>query len=262
MDLAAFLAPLSALDLGVLVAITAVMALGGFVKGAVGFALPMIAISGVGSFLTAQETIAVLILPTFVSNLWQTLRQGLGPAIGTFRRFWRLNLVLVVLIGLVAQAVPSIPSDWLFVFLGMLITFIAALQLAGWRPQAPDGEGPRRRLEWLAGGIGGVTGGLAGVWGPPVLFFLIALGTPKTDQVRAQGLAFFLGSIVLVSAHLKSGILNAETVPLSAAMCLPVVAGMALGLMAQDAMDQRRFRQITLAVLCIAGLNLLRRGLL
>ena len=34
-----------------------------------------------------------------VSNLAQALRQGIGPAIESLRRFWLLNLVLVVMIG-------------------------------------------------------------------------------------------------------------------------------------------------------------------
>jgi len=46
------------------------------------------------------------------------------------------------------------------------------------------------------------------------------------------------------------------------AMCLPAAVGMAIGLRYQDRMDQALFRKVALAVLCIAGLNLLRRGLM
>jgi len=107
-----------------------------------------------------------------------------------------------------------------------------------------------------------VCGGLSGVWGPPVLFFLIALDLEKTLQIRALGLAFTVGSIILVPAHLVSGLLNGLTLPFSLAMCLPAAIGMVGGLKAQDRMDQRLFRRMTLVVLCLAGLNLLRRGLL
>ena len=85
---------------------------------------------------------------------------------------------------------------------------------------------------------------------------------PKQQQVRAQGLTFLVGAVILVFAHLESGVLNALTLPLSLTMCLPLLAGMALGLKAQDRMDQQRFRRIALLVLCVAGLNLLRRGML
>jgi hypothetical protein len=95
-----------------------------------------------------------------------------------------------------------------------------------------------------------------------VLFFLISLDLQKTLQIRALGLAFTVGSIILVPAHLASGLLNAMTLPFSLAMCLPVAVGMVAGLKAQDRMDQRLFRRMTLVVLCLAGLNLLRRGLM
>jgi len=257
-----FFAPLAEVDPVVLIAAAAIMAFGGFVKGAVGFALPMIGIGGLGSFMPAQDTVAILIFPTVLSNFWQTVRQGIGPAAETLGQFWKLNLLLGLTIGVAAQWVPDIPSAGLFVFLGVLITSAAALQLAGWQPRAPAAAGKRAALEIVTGLVAGVCGGLSGVWGPPVLFFLIALDLGKVRQIRAIGLAFTVGSVVLVPAHLASGILNGLTLPFSALMCLPVVAGMLAGLWCQDRMDQRLFRRLTLAVLCLAGLNLLRRGLM
>ena len=256
---------MSGLDLAdplALAAAAGIMFLGGLIKGAVGFALPMIAVAGIGSFLTAQDALALLILPVFMSNLWQTLRQGLRAAIETGRRFWKLNLILVALIAVIAQAVPEMSSRLLFLALGAIVSTAAALQLVGWRPLAPREPALRTVAELTAGTLGGIAGGLSGVWGPPVLFYLVALRLPPVEQVRAQGLTFFLGSCVLLGAHLNSGLLNRETMPLSAAMCVPVALGMAAGLRLQDRMDPVRFRRITLVVLCLAGLNLLRRGLI
>ena len=257
-----FFAPLAQIDPVILIAATAIMALGGFVKGAVGFALPMIGIGGIGSFMPAQETVAILLLPTLFSNLWQTLRQGIGPAVLTLRQFWKLNLLLGLTIGLAAQLVPWIPSTGLFVFLGGLVSLAAGLQLIGWQPRAPAAPGPRTALEIVTGLVAGICGGLSGVWGPPVMFFLISLGAQKTLQIRSLGLAFLVGSAILVPAHAKSGILDGQTLPFSLAMCLPVAVGMWIGLRYQDQMDQALFRKIALAVLCVAGLNLLRRGLM
>lgn len=257
-----FFAPLAGIDPTVLIAAAAIMLLGGFVKGAIGFALPMIGIGGIGSFMPAPETVAVLVLPTVFSNLWQTLRQGITPAISTIRQFWKLNLLLGLTIGLAAQLVPAIPSAGLFVFLGALISAAAGLQLAGWRPRAPEAPAPRALLEVAVGLFAGISGGLSGVWGPPVLLYVISLQTTKAQQIRALGLPLLIGSMVLFPAHLKSGLLDSVTLPLSLAMSLPVFLGMWIGLRYQDRMDQVLFRKITLAVLCIAGLNLLRRGMM
>ena len=93
-------ADLTQLDIGLLAAISAVMALGGFVKGAVGFAMPMISLAGLGLFLTAQEAIALVAIPAALTNVWQTLREGFSPAIATIRRFWLMNAVMAVLLAL------------------------------------------------------------------------------------------------------------------------------------------------------------------
>lgn len=257
-----FFAPLAQIDPIILAAAAAIMLLGGFVKGAVGFALPMIGIGGIGSFMPAQETVAILLLPTLFSNFWQTLRQGIGAAALTLRLFWKLNLLLGLTIGLAAQFVPWIPSAALFIFLGGLVSLAAGLQLVGWRPRAPAAAKPRKILEIVTGLVAGICGGLSGVWGPPVMFFLISLETEKTLQIRSLGLAFLVGSAILIPAHVTSGILDGVTLPFSLAMCLPVAVGMWAGLRYQDRMDQALFRKIALAVLCIAGLNLLRRGLM
>ena len=51
----------------------------------VGFALPLIALSLAGSFLPYEVAVALLIVPMLVSNLFQALRQGIGPALGSLR---------------------------------------------------------------------------------------------------------------------------------------------------------------------------------
>jgi len=79
--------------------------------------------------------------------------------------------------------------------------------------------------------------------------------------VVIQGVVYGLGAVMLCAAHLRSGVLSGATLPLSALMVLPALAGMALGLAVQDRFDQRTFRRATLAVLLVAGLNLLRRAL-
>ncbi|MEM0922758.1 MAG: sulfite exporter TauE/SafE family protein [Pseudomonadota bacterium] len=256
-----FFEPLGQFELSVILGAAAVVALGSFVKGAIGFALPTIAFAFITMFLTPQETIGLMILPLLLSNWWQMMRQGMGAAWHSLRSFWRLNLVLFGLIGFVAQAVPHIAPERLVLVLGLVVSLTAALQLAGWRPAIPAGGALRRRGEIATGGLAGVIGGLTGVWGPPVMFFLIALGISKTEQIRVQGVCFFLGSVVLVGAHLTSGVINAATLPFSVAMVPAMALGMLLGLKAQDRLDQERFRRITLLVLCLAGLNLLRQGL-
>jgi uncharacterized membrane protein YfcA len=241
-----------------LVGAAAAVALGGFAKGVVGFALPLIALSLLGSFLPYDTAVALLIVPMLVSNLFQALRQGIGPALGSLRRFWRLNLVLVTMILVSAQLVVALPDRLLFGIIGTAVTLFAASQLAGWRPRFDLRH--QGRVEVGVALVAGFFGGLSGIWGPPLVMYLIAVNLPKTEMVRTQSLSFLLGSAVLFFAHLHSGVLDPVTLPASAWMVLPTMLAMFLGYRVHDRLDQRRFTTLTLAVLVLSGLNLLRRA--
>lgn len=244
--------------LGLAIAI-AVMTLAGFVKGSVGFALPMVAVSGLGSALPPTYAVAGLLLPALLTNIWQALRDGWSTAVETLLAWWRYTLLIVVVIALVAPFVAVMSPATLFLALGIGISSFATLQLFGWKPSEAIMASPW--AERLSAIIGGIFGGLAGVTGPPVVMYLLARGVQKFEQVRLQGIIFFFGLAVLVLIHGGTGVLNPVTGTLSALLVLPAFAGMAVGLFVQDRMDQALFRKATLVVLVLAGLNLLRRGI-
>ena len=241
-------------------AILAVTLLGGFVKGTVGFAMPMVMISGIGSFFPPETALAALILPTLATNVLQSLRNGLGAAVASARLHWRYIAIVMVMIALSAQLVNLFSDRAMFLFIGIPVVAFACLQLSGLRFSIP----PSRRIpaEIAIGSFAGFTGGISGVWGPPTVIYLTALETMKVEQLRVQGIVYGLGAVVLTFAHLRSGVLNAETAPLSAALLVPAVIGIAIGFRVADRLDQARFRKATLLVLVIAGLNLVRRGLM
>ncbi|RVT82301.1 sulfite exporter TauE/SafE family protein [Rhodobacteraceae bacterium CCMM004] len=235
--------------------------LAGFVKGTVGFAMPMVMISGLGSVLSPEIALAALILPTLVSNLWQALRGGLAAAMGAAAEHWRYIGIVLVFIALSAQLVTRLPAQALFLALGIPVTLFAVLQLAGWRLRL-TAQRARRRAEIVIAAVAGVIGGMTGVWGPPTVLYLTALETPKRRAMQVQGVVYGAGAVMLTLAHVQSGVLNAQTLPLSLGMLVPALAGLALGFAVQDRLDQEKFRRATLAVLVIAGLNLIRRGVL
>ncbi len=248
------------LSLLALTAALAVTGFAGFVKGAVGFAMPMIMISAFSGFLTPHQALAGLILPTLVTNLTQALRDGLPVAVATARHYHRFVIATLVLLLVSAQFVELIPQTLFLVLLGLPITVFAALQLAG-RKLALRLE-HRHRAEWVLGAIGGLYGGVSGVWGPPLLVYLLSVGTDKAETVRVQGVIFLLGAITLLGAHLGTGVLDGPNLIFSALLVLPALAGQTLGQALQDRLDQARFRRWTQVLLVLTGLNLVRQALL
>lgn len=237
-----------------------VAVLAGLVKGMVGFAMPMVLISGLSTVFPPEIALAWLILPTLVTNLWQALRQGVGAAFLSLKKFWLFLVAGGVCMVAAAPLVPLLPGAVMLLILGVPISIYALTSLAGHPPRLPPNPG--RRAEAGMGALAGVFGGLSGVWGPPTVALLTALETPKQEQVRVQGVVFGLGALILVAAHTASGVFNAQTAPMSALLVVPSLAGLALGFAIQDRTDQRLFRRLTLLVLLVAGLNLVRRGVL
>ncbi|MCC5988510.1 MAG: sulfite exporter TauE/SafE family protein [Pararhodobacter sp.] len=232
----------------------------GFVKGAVGFAMPLIMIAAFSSFMSPELALAALILPVLTTNFHQSLRSGWRPALGSVHRYWRLIAMTALGIVISAPFVVILPQQLLFALLGVPVMLFALVQLTGWAPVIP----PRHRNGWEygLGTVGGLYGGISGIWGPPAIVYLLAVGAQKAEMVRVLGVVFVIGAVVLAGAHLASGVLNAVTLPLSAALVVPATIGMWLGFRLQDRLDAVRFRRWTLFVLIVVAANLLRRAIM
>ncbi len=231
----------------------------GFVKGAVGFAMPLIMISGISVLIDPQLVVAGIILPIVMSNALQVLRAGFPAARDALIEYRRYVAVVCVMILVSAQFLTAIPARAMYIVLGVPVIALSILQLTGFRFTVPPGS--RARFDWGIGLAAGILGGLAGTWGPPTVLYLLALDTPKAKQMAVQGVVFGLGSAALLVGHLQSGVLNRETVPLSVFLLIPGALGMWIGFQLGDRLDQSKFRRATLIVLIVAGLNLVRRGL-
>lgn len=237
----------------------AVTLFAGFVKGAVGFAMPLIMVSAFSAFLPAEVALAGLILPTVITNLSQAFRQGVPAAVETSIQYRRFLIGTVVFILISAQLFDYIPRMAYLLLLGIPVTAFAALQLAGVPLALPLRH--RNGAEWVLGVIGGLYGGISGIWGPPLLVFLLSTGVAKVEMVRVQGVIFLIGAVALLFAHLGTGLASPERLAFSAALVLPAMIGMQIGYRIQDRLDQARFRRWTQILLVISGLNLVRQAL-
>jgi len=248
------LMPLWAFGAAVLVTFAA-----GFVKGSVGFAMPLIMISGLAMFLEPTLVIAGVVLPIVVSNFLQVARYGRLEARSAIIEHWRYIVTVCLMILVVAQFVTVIPGHVMYLILGVVVVALSVIQLSGVRFHIAPAH--RRRAEWGTALLAGGLGGLAGTWGPPTVLYLIALDTPKARQMLVQGVVYGLGAVSLLAAHLHSGVLNRVTIPFSAMLLIPAFLGMQAGFRLSDRMHPDVFRKVTLVVLVVAGANLIRRGL-
>ncbi|MDE4098374.1 MULTISPECIES: sulfite exporter TauE/SafE family protein [Rhodobacterales] len=242
-----------------LAAAFAVALVAGTVKGMVGFAMPMILVSGLSMFMPPEIALAGLILPTVVTNGMQAFRHGFAAAVQSLKRFRLFLLVGLVFLLTSAQLVRVLPQQVMLLIIGVPVSLFALTQLMGKQLTLAR---PTPRSEVLVGGFAGLIGGMSGIWGPPTVAYLTALGTEKSEQIRVQGVIYGMGAVALLAGHIGSGVMRAETAPFSVALILPAVMGMWIGGRLHDRIDQVAFRRLTLFVLLVAGLNLLRRALM
>ena len=118
-DLIPFLAP-AGFVLAFVVALVA-----GTIKGLVGFAMPMIMVSGLSSIMAPDLALAGLILPTLVTNGFQALKQGPGAAWESIKRFRAFLLVGGLFLMMSAQMVRVLPAQVMLLIIGAPITLFA-----------------------------------------------------------------------------------------------------------------------------------------
>ncbi|MEM8552427.1 MAG: sulfite exporter TauE/SafE family protein, partial [Pseudomonadota bacterium] len=80
------------------VLVVAITLVAGFVKGTVGFAMPMIMISGLGSVLPPELALAALIAPTLVTNAFQAFRGGIQAVAVSAKAHRRYIVIVLVMI--------------------------------------------------------------------------------------------------------------------------------------------------------------------
>ena len=251
---------LNLMPLWALVAALGVTLFAGIVKGAIGFGVPLIILSGLTLFLDPLLAVAGLVLPALISNLVQVARHPRAEIWDAVQEHWRYIAMVCVLILGVSQLVVYVPERVFLLILGVPVMVLSVVQLAGVTFSIPPER--RRVAEWSIGGLTGILGGFTGSWGPLTVLYLIALEMPKMRQLLVQGVVYSLGAAFLLVGHLQSGVLNAVTIPFSALLLVPIYIGMLIGFWLGAKLDAALFRKLTLLLLVVAGANLVRRGLL
>jgi uncharacterized membrane protein YfcA len=119
----------------------AVFLIAGTVKGLVGLGLPTITIALTSLVPPLTESIALIALPTIVTNIWQAAVGGRFRYI--VRRHWPLIVPLMLALYLTMWLVGQKGPNWASVVLGLVLVVYGAMGLARLRLRvSPDLEKP------------------------------------------------------------------------------------------------------------------------
>jgi hypothetical protein len=236
-----------------LVALTFLMA--GLVKGTVGLGLPTIVLGMLTVPLGITQAIAVLLVPSLVTNAVQGLSGD--TALATCRRLWPMLLMaalgIVVGTGALARSTGTGPA----VALGVLIALHGAISLL-----APPLPHPGRHERWLspvAGLANGLVTGFTGSAILPGVLYLQALGLDKERLVQGMGLLFCVSTAVLMVAFTRYDLLTPELALLSSIALAPALLGMWLGARLRRRIAEERFRRLLFVALILLGAGIVWR---
>ena len=238
-----------------IVAATATFFVAGIVKGVTGMGLPTVAMALLGALISPLAAASLLIVPSFVTNVWQLLA---GPNFGALlRRLWLM--MMAVAVGTIAGTSLLASGDTTLstAVLGLTLVLYAAYTLFARQLRVPAA------LErWLSPVIGGTTGvvtGGSGIFVIPAVPYLQALGLEKDDLVQALGLSFTVSTIALAIGLGWRSAYQVDSLFISVAAVVPALAGMWAGQIVRRRVSPSTFRRWFLICLLLLGIEMLAR---
>lgn len=235
-----------------------VFLIGGFSKGVLGMGLPTVTMALLAVAMTPVQAAALLIVPSFATNLWQMFSGGRFQALCL--RLWPFLVPLIPTIWFASGAMTGDDARYAAPALGITLLIYAGLTLAGvkWRV-APA----REKFTGALVGIGtGLVTGVTGVFVMPAVPFLQAIGLEKDELVQALGIAFMVSTAALALGLGRAGLFGLDEAANSFVALLPALAGMWLGQSVRAKLSVAAFRRVFFLGLTALGGYLTLRGIL
>jgi uncharacterized membrane protein YfcA len=229
-----------------------VFLLAGTVKGVVGLGLPTVAVGLLGLVMAPREAAALLLIPSFVTNVWQL---AAGPAAGTLLR--RLGpMLLAIAVGTLAGSLflPPGGSHDADAALGGALMLYAASGLASFQIEVA-----KRHEAWAGPLVGVATGAITaatGVFTIPAVPYLGGLKLERDALVQALGLAFTASTCALAASLLLAGEFHARDAGMSLLALAPALGGMWLGQRLRQRIRPALFKRCFFLGLLALGLHL------
>jgi uncharacterized protein len=236
--------------------IAATFVVAGFVKGVTGMGLPTVAMGILGTLMLPAQAAALLLLPSFITNVWQLFA---GPGVRALaKRLWPMMAGIVVGTLAAASFIAGGGGVWAVAGLGVALTLYALAGLMAWRFSVPP-----RYERWLSPAIGAVTGvvtGGTGVFVIPAVPYLQGLALKKEDLVQALGLSFTVSTIALAIGLVSENAFAIRDLRESLFAVIPALIGMFIGQRVRGRISPESFRRWFFICLLALGIQLIARA--
>ncbi|EPF17023.1 Sulfite exporter TauE/SafE [Cedecea davisae] len=245
-------------ELTLTLAIAATFVLAGTVKGVTGMGLPTVAMGILGSLISPLAAAGMLLLPSFLTNLFQLYEGGNLPAL--LKRLWPMMLTIVLGTLASSSLLASGSSHATTIALGTALIIYAL-----WTLFASPLHIPPRHEPWLSPLIGLLTGlltGGTGVFVIPAVPYIQSLGLQRDELVQALGLSFTFSTLALAAGLWWHGALQDIALGTSVMAVLAALIGLFAGQRIRKRISPVAFKRGFLVCLILLGADMVLRALL
>jgi len=246
----------------ILAFVSSTFLLAGFVKGVVGLGLPTIAMGLLAVAMTPAQAAALLLVPSFITNVLQAAGPELRPLL---LRLWPMLLGICAGTwcmrawagaGLLTADNGAHASMWL----GIVLALYAALGLAAVELSVPAPLEPL--LSPSIGLMTGIVTAATGVYMIPSVPYLQALGLDKDALVQSLGVSFTVSTLALAVLLVHDGALHTSVAGASLLALAPALVGMMLGQWVRARVRSQVFRLCFFLGSLLLGIHLVVRALI
>lgn len=244
-------------DLTTVLVVSGAFFIAGAVKGVIGLGLPMVSLGLLTVALDLQTAMALLVVPSFVTNLWQSVVGGNAKVI--LDRLWPFLVTATVTVWIGVAALTRLNPSLLAALLGAQLVTYSLVSLRGIRLTIPI-----RHEGWAGPLIGSVNGMLTGMTGSsvvPGVMFLQAIGLPRDVLIQAMGMLFAASTLALAAALQQANFLTVDHGILSSGAVLPAIAGMIGGRWIRKGLTEQRFRTVFFIALLMLGIYIIANAI-
>jgi uncharacterized membrane protein YfcA len=238
--------------------VTAVVAfvLAGFVKGVLGFGFPIIALVVLTLTIGLLDALAVIVIPTLVTNVWQAFAGSHLRAI--MQRMWLYFSVAMLGILVSSQYLALVNVNWLTALLGIILFIFSLSRLLDIHLTVREESEPI--LSVVLGSANGLLTGLTGTFMVPSVLYMQALGFGKDMLVQAMGAFFALSTLMLIISLGRNGLISIEEATMSTLALLPSFAGIYAGRWTREQINEDQFQRLFLIAVLLLGAYLAWRS--
>ncbi len=240
-----------------LAAILATYLLAGAVKGAMGFGLPVVAVTLL-PFVVPVETALALNSIVIVLTNFQQIRQGGRYAEG-FSAAWPMMLGMSLMVPVGALFTVGLSAETLMIILGSFVILFVVSSFMNPALRVP--EGWEQRTGFTMGLASGFVGALTSAPGPIFVMYVVSLHLARPVYITALGFIMALFGTVVGLSYAWVGVLRVEHI-LPALAAVPLaVCGMWLGDRWARRLPVETFRKAVLGLLGLLAILMIRRAL-